>query len=195
MSAMLDRPAAERRGRTPDLVRPLCRRGVVSDRADMRIVFVALAALAVFVADQATKAVVQATMTLGESIPILPVFSLTYVRNPGAAFGILGGMPASVRLPLLVVVTALAIGVLFQLARETPATHRGTLLAVGGVLGGAAGNLVCRVRYGEVIDFLHLHWGTWYWPMFNVADSAITIGVIVIAIRSLRGDRPEPSPL
>lgn len=167
----------------------------MSGRSDTRVALVALAAAAVLVVDQATKAVVQAVMAPGESIPVLPVLSLTYVRNPGAAFGILGGVPAGIRLPLLLVVTVVALGVLFQLARETPAGHRGTLLAIGGVLGGAAGNLVCRLRYGEVVDFLHLHWGAWYWPMFNVADSAITIGVIVIAISSLRGDRPPPSPL
>jgi signal peptidase II len=166
----------------------------VSARVGTRTALVAGAALAVLVVDQATKALVQATMAVGESIPVLPVFSITYVRNPGAAFGILRGLPASIRLPSLLIVTALAIVVLLQLARETSSTQRGTLLAVGAVLGGAAGNLVCRLRYGEVIDFLHLHWGAWYWPMFNVADSAITIGVIVIAISSLRGDRGARTP-
>jgi signal peptidase II len=165
----------------------------VSGRLNTRVVLVGLAAALVFLADQATKAVVQAAMTPGESVPVLPVLSLTYVRNPGAAFGILGGVPAGIRLPLLLVVTAVALGVLLQLARETPPEQRGVLLAIGGVLGGAAGNLVCRVRYGEVVDFLHLHWGQWYWPMFNVADSAITVGVVVIAVSSLRGER-APSP-
>lgn len=166
----------------------------MSGPSNTRIGLVALAAAAVLLVDQATKAAVQGTMTPGESIPVLPVLSLTYVRNPGAAFGILGGVPAGIRLPLLLVVTVVALGVLLQLARETPVGQRGTLLAIGGVLGGAAGNLVCRLRYGEVVDFLHLHWGAWYWPMFNVADSAITIGVIVIALSSLRGDRPPAPP-
>ena len=155
---------------------------------------VTLAALVVLALDQATKAVVQDTMTLGESIPLLPVLSLTYVRIPGAAFGLLGGLPPGVRFPLLLAVTVVALGVLVQLARETPTARWATLLAIGGVLGGAAGNLVCRVRYGEVVDFVHLHWGTWYWPMFNVADSAITVGVIVVAISSLRGDAERSSP-
>ena len=159
----------------------------------MRLALVGIAALVVLVLDQATKTIVQQTMTLGESVPVLPVLSLTYVRNPGAAFGILGGLPAGIRMPVLLLVTVVAVGVLVQLARDTPPSHRWTLLAVGGVLGGATGNLVCRVRYGEVVDFLHLHWGTWYWPMFNVADSAITVGVIVIAFSSLRGDRPSPA--
>lgn len=153
---------------------------------------VALAALVVLVVDQATKAIVQDTMRVGESIALLPVLSLTYVRNPGAAFGLLGGLPAGIRFPVLLAVTLLALAVLLQLARETPVERPGTLVAIGGVLGGAAGNLVCRLRYGEVVDFVHLHWGAWYWPMFNVADSAITIGVVAIAISSLRGDRSGP---
>lgn len=159
-----------------------------------RTVVVAVAAMLVLVLDQVTKEIVQRTMTVGESIEVLPVLSLTYVRNPGAAFGMLGGLPAGIRLPLLVAITMVALWVLVGLVRETPPDRRGTLVAIGGVLGGAAGNLVCRVRYGEVVDFVHLHWGEWYWPMFNVADSAITVGVIVIAISSLRAGPPPRSP-
>jgi signal peptidase II len=63
--------------------------------------------------------------------------------------------------------------------------------ALGGVLGGAAGNLICRVRYGEVVDFAHLHYGTFDWPMFNVADSAITVGVAIVLLHSLRTSSDE----
>jgi signal peptidase II len=166
----------------------------VSARVDPRIVLVVASAASVLAVDQATKVLVEQTMHLGESIAVLPVLSLTYVRNPGAAFGLLGGVPDGIRLPLLIVVTALALWVLVQLARDTAPERWDMHAAIGGVLGGALGNLVCRLRYGEVIDFVHLHWGEWYWPMFNVADSAITVGVIVIALRSLGAERKPRSP-
>lgn len=162
---------------------------------DRRWLVASIAALAVLLVDQATKAVVQQTMALNETIPLLPVLSLTYVRNPGAAFGLLGGLPDPVRLPVLLVVTAGAFWVLAGLLQQATAQQRATHVAVGCVFGGAAGNLVCRLRYGAVIDFVHLHWGEWYWPMFNVADSAITVGIAIILLSSLRatsaGDRPR----
>jgi signal peptidase II len=157
-----------------------------------RFLITSRVAMLVFVVDQVTKAIVQNVMTTGESIPVMPGLSLTYVRNSGAAFGLMSGVPAPVRLPLLILVTLVAFWVLIGLVRETPPAQRGVLAAIGGVLGGAAGNLVCRVRYGEVIDFVHLHWGEWYWPMFNIADAGITVGVAVILISSLRGSRRGP---
>jgi signal peptidase II len=140
--------------------------------------------------DQATKAIVEHTMMLHQSIPILPGFSLTYVRNTGAAFGMLSGAPASLRLPLFVMVTVVAVWALVSYLRAAPA-HRWTLVwALGGILGGAVGNFICRLRYGEVVDFFHLHWGEWSWPMFNIADSAISVGVAIVLLESLRRE-PE----
>jgi signal peptidase II len=141
---------------------------------------------AVLVLDQATKAMVERTMTVNESIPLLPFFSLTYVRNSGAAFGILRELDASMRLPLFLAVTLLAVWALVSYLRQLRAGDSGVAGALGAILGGAAGNLVCRVRYGEVIDFAHLHYGTFDWPMFNVADSAITVGVAIVLLHSFR---------
>lgn len=131
-------------------------------------------------------------MTLEQTIDVLPFFALTYVRNPGAAFGLFRGAPEAFRIPLLLLVTAIAFVVLLGYLRETPAERRWMVVALGGVLGGALGNLYCRARFGEVIDFFHLHWGEWSWPMFNVADSAITVGVIALLISSF-GDARKPS--
>lgn len=142
--------------------------------------------VAVLVVDQATKAIVERTMDVNESIPLLPFFSLTYVRNSGAAFGILRELDATLRLPLFVAVTALAVWALVSYLRQLRAEDSWVAGALGGVLGGAAGNLVCRVRYGEVVDFAHLHYGTFDWPMFNVADSAISIGVAIVLLHSFR---------
>ncbi|HWP66129.1 MAG TPA: signal peptidase II [Candidatus Limnocylindria bacterium] len=151
---------------------------------DSRWRMAVLVALFVFVLDRATKVLVERTMTLEQTIDVLPFFALTYVRNPGAAFGLFRNLPEPLRLPLLLGVTAVAFVVLLAYLRETPPERRWIVVALGGVLGGALGNLYCRVRYGEVIDFFHLHWRGWSWPMFNVADSAITVGVIALLVSS-----------
>jgi signal peptidase II len=145
----------------------------------------------VLVLDQATKAIVERTMTVNDTIPLLPFFSLTYVRNTGAAFGILRDLDAALRLPLFVLVTLLAVWALVSYLRQLPAGDSWVAGALGGILGGAAGNLVCRVRYGEVVDFAHLHYGTFDWPMFNVADSAITVGVAIVLLHSFRAGPSE----
>jgi signal peptidase II len=158
----------------------------VSATADPRLRLAALVALAVVAVDQVTKAIVARSMGLHETIPLLPVFSLTYVRNTGAAFGVLGAAPASIRLPLFLLVTIAAGWALVSMLLRAQAGQRALVAALGAILGGAAGNLVCRVRYGEVIDFLDAHWGDLHWPAFNVADSAITVGVIVVLLYGLR---------
>jgi len=140
----------------------------------------------VLAADQLTKGIVERTMRLHETIVLLPVFALSYVRNTGAAFGVLAGIPPAVRVPLFLAVTLGAAGALISFLRRTPADQPWVVAAIGGILGGAVGNLVCRLRYGEVIDFLDLHWGDLHWPAFNVADSAITTGVVIVLLQSLR---------
>jgi len=154
--------------------------------SDSRLRLAALVAMAVLVLDQVTKAIVDQTMVLHQTIPLLPVFSLTYVRNTGAAFGVLGAAPASVRLPLFLLVTVAAAWALVSMLRRAEPGQRVLVAALGAILGGAAGNFVCRVRYGEVIDFLDAHWGDLHWPAFNVADSAITVGVVIVLLVGLR---------
>ena len=158
----------------------------MSVTADSRFRLAALVALGVVVVDQVTKAIVKHGMALHETIPLLPVFSLTYVRNSGAAFGIFGAAPAGVRLPLFLLVTLAAAWALVSMLRRARADQRILVAALGGILGGAAGNAICRLRYGEVIDFLDAHWGDLHWPAFNVADSAISVGVIIVLLVSVR---------
>jgi signal peptidase II len=153
---------------------------------DVRLRLAAAVGLAVLVLDQVTKAVVERSMVLHETIPLLPFFALTYVRNTGAAFGVLGAAPASIRLPLFLLVTAAAAWALVSMLRRAAPGQRPLIAALGAILGGAAGNLICRLRYGEVIDFLDAHWGDLHWPAFNVADSAITVGVLVVLLYGLR---------
>jgi len=105
----------------------------------------------------------------------------------------LAGAPSSLRLPLFLLVTAVAVWALVSYLRATPAHRRMLVWALGGILGGAVGNFICRLRYGEVVDFFHLHWGPWSWPMFNVADSAITVGVAIVLVESIRGATSGPA--
>ena len=161
--------------------------------SDRRYRLAALAAVVIVGLDLATKAIVERSMTLYESIPLLPFFSLTYVRNTGAAFGILRELSPTLRLPLFVLVTVAAVGALASYLRQVRPEETWVAAALGGILGGAAGNLIDRLRYGEVVDFLHLHYRGFDWPMFNVADSAISVGVVLLLLHSLRA-APEPSP-
>jgi len=160
-------------------------RGLVSLGRDSRVRLAALVALAVVLADQATKAVVERMLVLHETIALTPFFALSYVRNTGAAFGVLAAAPVGVRLPLFLTVTVVASAAVVSYLRRTPADQRWRVAALGAVLGGAIGNLLDRVRYGEVVDFLDLHWGELHWPAFNVADAAITVGVAIVLLASV----------
>ncbi len=140
--------------------------------------------------DQATKYFVMKGMTVGQSIPIIDGFlSLTYVMNPGAAFGFLSSSAANFRVPFFLGVSVVAIGVVlfFYLkgARENVLLQIGLSL----VLGGAAGNLIDRIRFQEVVDFIDVYIQRLHWPAFNVADSAISIGVSVLILDMILAGR------
>ena len=133
---------------------------------------------AIVVLDQVTKLIVHRTMALHQSIPIIDgLFNLTYVRNTGAAFGIFAGSAEIFRRPFLILVSILASAFIVSLLRRLANGQRGLITALTFVLGGAIGNLIDRVFYGEVIDFLDVYWRSYHWPAFNIADSFITIGV------------------
>lgn len=140
--------------------------------------FFALVAGATTAADLATKALVEATLNPFEARPVVDgLFNLVHARNPGAAFGILAGSPG-LRVPLFIGITLLALAGIVWLYVKTERRLEGLGLAL--VFGGALGNLVDRVRYGEVVDFLDVYWGTYHWPAFNVADSAIVVGAALL---------------
>ena len=142
-------------------------------------------AAAVFVADQLTKWIVISPLKLQEKgmIDLLPFFDLTWVENRGVSMGFLPATSDTTRWLLVAMTVAIAVGVLFWLWREK---SRGDSLALALVLGGALGNIVDRVRYGYVADFLDLHIGEFRpFLIFNVADAAITIGVVLLLLRAL----------
>ena len=144
--------------------------------------WLALSLLAV-VLDQASKWVVDSSMQLYQSIPLVPYFNLTYVRNTGAAFSFLSEAGGWQRWFFAGLAIVISIVIAVWLARLK---QHETLLAVALslVLGGAIGNLVDRLAYGYVIDFLDVYYQTWHWPAFNIADSAITLGVVLMLLES-----------
>jgi signal peptidase II len=141
----------------------------------------------ILVLDQATKVLVDKTMAMHQSIDLIPNFvSLTYLRNTGAAFGFLAGARSSLRIVFFALISSVAIGCIVYLIRGLRPPHKALLISLSLILGGAIGNLVDRLRLGEVIDFIDLHWYDIHWPAFNVADSAISIGVVLLFIQMLR---------
>ncbi len=146
---------------------------------------ISIAAL-VFIADQATKLVVRRTIDPRDSIPVLDGFiDLVHARNPGAAFSFLAQAPAWFRGPFFLAITIIAVVVLLYVIARVPAEDRLLRIALGGVLGGALGNLLDRLVYGEVTDFIDVHWREYHWPAFNVADSSITLAVIAVVAQAL----------
>ncbi len=138
-------------------------------------------AAAIVVADQAVKWYVDRTLRLYESVPVIePLFHITYVRNTGGAFGLLAAQPAAVRLPFFLAVSLAAVAVLLHFLRSVGERQRLLLFAFAAILGGAIGNFIDRALMGEVIDFLDFHWRGYYWPAFNVADSCITVGALLL---------------
>jgi len=153
-----------------------------------KITLIGIVAGAVLVLDQVTKALVLAHLPLGGSIPVIPgFFDLTHVHNPGGAFGFLSGMSAEVRSLLFVAVSLLAAGLILYFYWQTPVRQRFLAAGLSLLFGGAIGNLVDRIRFGVVVDFLDLYAGNLHWPAFNVADSAITVGVLIFAYHILFG--------
>ncbi|NKB80287.1 MAG: signal peptidase II [Nitrospirales bacterium] len=154
-----------------------------------------LAGVAFFIValDQATKIYIMQTMRLHESISIIPgVFNLTYIRNPGAAFGIFASSSGAFRMVFFLLTSLFALALLGTIFyRLHPKDWWGQLTVIS-ILGGAIGNLLDRLRYGEVVDFLDFSVKGYHWPAFNVADSAISVGVISLLILfAFENKRPE----
>lgn len=147
-------------------------------------------AAAVVVADQLSKLWALARLDPAQPIVIAPgFFDLTLVMNPGVAFGIFADVPPAWRW-LVTVFSLTALILLCALAsRIVPEGSRLGRLAIGLVLGGAIGNLADRARFGAVVDFFHFFWRGYHWPNFNVADSAISVGVVLLALELALGGR------
>lgn len=142
--------------------------------------------------DQLTKLWIVRNLSFADRIPVIEgFFSITHVRNPGAAFSLFATSPEPFRRVFFVVVTLVAIALVFSFFRRLAPGDRLSALALGLVLGGAVGNLIDRLVYGEVIDFLHFRLiGGYTWPDFNLADSFIVtgVGLLVLELFATEGE-------
>jgi len=145
-----------------------------------------LLAMAVVALDQAVKwLILTRVMVPPRAITVTSFFDLVLSWNPGISFGLFAGQPELGRWLFVAVAAVITVALVVWLARvERPLLA----LAIGLVIGGAVGNIIDRVRFGAVVDFLYFHYGRYDFPAFNVADSAITVGVALILIDSLFGD-------
>ncbi|MGE0386730.1 MAG: signal peptidase II [Gammaproteobacteria bacterium] len=142
--------------------------------------------LAVILLDQATKDLARRLLAEYEQVAVLPVFNFTLAYNRGAAFSMLADAGGWQRWLFAALAVAAAVFIIRWL-RELPADRRWLPCALALVLGGALGNLIDRLVLGHVTDFIQLHWqARWYFPAFNVADSAISVGAVMLAIDVLR---------
>lgn len=147
---------------------------------------------AIVALDQVAKALVDRYLELHESRTIVEGLArLTYVRNRGAAFGILSDADLPYQSLLFSVVSILALGAIAVYAWKLPIASRLPQTALALIMGGAVGNLLDRMRLGYVIDYVDVYWGRHHWPAFNVADSAISIGVALLVLDILRSPHTE----
>jgi signal peptidase II len=157
------------------------------------ILFLA-ATFLVILLDQATKAWIISTMRLYDSFVVIGgFFNITHVRNPGAAFGFLAAAPPMFRYTFFIVVTVAAILLILHYLRISRIESPSLVSALALILAGAVGNLIDRVRFGEVVDFLDVYIVSYHWPAFNVADSAITVGaaILIVVLLQKRKGRTE----
>lgn len=153
---------------------------------DVKKTFLLWPALAVLALDQITKQVIATRFPLHESEPVIGgFFNLVHVRNKGMAFGIMNRPGPDWGFILLLGATLGAVALLLFWFYRLKSEDRGMAFPLSLILGGAIGNLLDRVRLGEVIDFLDFHIGPYHWPAFNVADSAITVGTLWLALTLL----------
>lgn len=142
--------------------------------------------------DQITKALVLAHIPLYQSIAVIPgFFNLTHIQNPGGAFGFLAGQSAEIRKGIFLVASTLAICLVLWFYKKTPSSHPLLATAFAMIFGGAIGNMIDRFRMGKVVDFLDVYVGTLHYPAFNVADSAISIGIGIFVVHLLFNKLPE----
>ena len=157
-----------------------------------RVVRVVAIAVVIVVFDQIVKIIALDRLTPGIPVDVVPgLIALTLVRNPGLAFGLLADIPAGWRW-VVGLLSLLALVVLLRVAlRVLPRGGWRGQTAIGLIFGGAVGNLIDRTRFGSVVDFVDVYFQGWHWPAFNVADSAITVGVALLALGLITDKSPE----
>ena len=157
------------------------------------IIFI-LGAIVVIALDQITKAAITEKLFMYPSYKIIDgFFSLVYVTNPGAAFGFLARAPEIFRYLFFTGITVLAILLIIYYIMKSKQETLLIVISLALIFGGAVGNLIDRIRFGAVVDFLDFYIGTWHWPAFNVADSAISVGAVLMIWKMLVNRRKTSS--
>lgn len=142
--------------------------------------------------DQVTKLCIDHGMPLYASVPVIDnFFNITYVRNPGAAFGLFA--QSGFRIPFLIGVSMIALAAILVALYKSKRTEKVSVVALSCIFAGACGNLIDRIRLGEVIDFLDFYWKNHHWPAFNVADMAICLGAFLYLTAGLMEKQQRPS--
>ena len=140
----------------------------------------------VIIIDQITKILILKNLPLFHSVTIIPgFFNITHIHNPGGAFGFMAHQDSNFRNFLFILLASVAVGIIFYFYKNTNRTHPFLASGFALILGGAIGNLIDRIRFGKVVDFLDFYVHNHHWPAFNVADSAITIGVTIFIFHLL----------
>jgi signal peptidase II len=148
---------------------------------------------AVLALDQAGKWLALERLVLHEPVPVLPFLNLTLVFNKGAAFGFLSTASGWQNI-FFIGVALVATAVILYLLRRIGTKDKFLAVALMLILGGAIGNLIDRLLYGHVVDFIDVYYGAWHWPAFNIADSAITVGAVMIVLDAIGIGRRRTSP-
>ncbi len=159
--------------------------GLFTKSSDLKNHYMRLAVLCgvVVLVDQVTKQIILSVFALNESLEVIPgFFALTHVHNTGGAFGLFAGKASSIRTAFFLAVSCLSLGVIFYLYTTIARGKLWVAAAFSLIFAGALGNLIDRIRFGEVVDFLDFYTGTTHWPAFNVADSAICVGVGILLL-------------
>ncbi|MBN2256164.1 MAG: signal peptidase II [Deltaproteobacteria bacterium] len=152
-----------------------------------KYIILSLALVIVLLLDQATKLSIASSYNLYESSAVIHgLFNITYIRNPGAAFGFLAGADPVFRSTFFIAVSVAAVVFIALVIRKVRQEETVAVLGLSLILGGALGNLIDRIRLGEVIDFLDVYVGSYHWPAFNMADSAISIGAFLLILEIIK---------
>ncbi|MBC8392865.1 MAG: signal peptidase II [Deltaproteobacteria bacterium] len=156
--------------------------------------YVKLFLVAGFIAavDQVTKLAILKTLPLYDSVLVIPgCFNLTHIQNPGGAFGFMANHSSNLHQVLFLLVSSMALCLIFYFYKNTPATHQFLAMGFALIFGGAVGNLIDRIRFGKVVDFLDFYIGDLHWPAFNIADSAVSVGIVIFLYHLIFNKIPE----
>ena len=139
--------------------------------------------LSVIILDQCTKYLIIKSFALHQSLDLIEHYlTIVHIRNKGIAFGLLAEQGGGTRTIFLIITSLFAIAFIFYLLSSLKDRQTYATVTLALILGGAIGNLIDRIRWGEVVDFIYVHWYQYYWPAFNYADSAISVGLVLLLI-------------